>query len=83
MKYGDLLEEYFKSYEFEKAINKLREENEEEDYIKEYVNKAKTYVKFFSEIPFKINKKKIIKKNKDIAIEIDDKEKEKIKKINN
>ena len=83
MKYGDLLEEYFKSYEFEKAINKLREENEEEDYIKEYVNKAKTYVKFFSEIPFKINKKKIIKKKKDIAIEIDDKEKEKIKKINN
>ena len=83
MKYGDLLEEYFKSYEFEKAINKLREENEEEDYIKEYINKAKTYVKFFSEIPFKINKKKIIKKNKDIAIEIDDKEKEKIKKINN
>ena len=83
MKYGDLLEEYFKSYEFEKAINKLREENEEEEYIKEYINKAKTYVKFFSEIPFKINKKKIIKKNKDIAIEIDDKEKEKIKKINN
>jgi hypothetical protein len=83
MKYGDLLEEYFKSYEFEKAINKLREENEEEDYIKEYINKAKTYVKFFSEIPFKINKKKIIKKKKDIAIEIDDKEKEKIKKINN
>ena len=70
MKYGDLLEEYFRSCEFENAVRKLREENEEEDYIKEYINKAKTYVKFFSEIPFKINKKKIKKKNESIAIEI-------------
>ena len=74
MKYGDLLEEYFKSNEFEKAVKKLREENEEEDYVQEYINKAKTYVKFFSEIPFKINKKKIKKKNEAIAIEIKDDE---------
>ena len=59
MKYGDLLEEYFNSEEFKKAINKLRQENEEEDYIKEYINKAKSYVKFFSVVPDKINKKKI------------------------
>ena len=50
MKYKELLEQYFNSEEFDKAINKLREENEEEDYIEEYKNKAKTYVKFFSKI---------------------------------
>jgi len=54
MKYSDLLEEYFQSDEFERAIFKLREENEDEDYIKEYINKSKNYVKFFMEIPFKI-----------------------------
>ena len=62
MKYRDLLDEYFKSEEFEKAIYKLREEKEEEDYINEYINKAKNYVKFFSELPAKLysnkNKKK-------------------------
>ena len=70
MKYSDLLEEYFKSEEFQKAINKLREENEEEDYINEYINKAKNYVKFFSEIPFKL-KQSIYNKNS-IFKEIDD-----------
>ena len=62
MKYRDLLDEYFKSDEFDKAIYKLREEKEEEDYINEYINKAKNYVKFFSELPAKLysnkNKKK-------------------------
>ena len=75
MKYSDLLEEYFKSEEFEKAINRLREENEEEDYIKEYISKAKDYIKFFSEVPFKIKKNTInqnigfkeIDNNKNIA----------------
>ena len=75
MKYGDLLEEYFRSREFDRAVNKLYEENEEEEYIKEYIKKAKTYVKFFSDAPLKINKNKFKKKNKSIAIEIKDNEK--------
>ena len=58
MKYRDLLNEYFKSDEFDKAIEKLREEKEEEDYINEYVNKAKSYVKFFSSLPTKANANK-------------------------
>ena len=47
MKYADLLEQYFNSEEFDKALLKLKEENEEEEYIEEYKNKAKTYVQFF------------------------------------
>ena len=58
MKYGDLLEEYFRSREFDKAVNKLYEENEKEEYVREYIKKAKTYIKFFSEIPIKINRNK-------------------------
>jgi hypothetical protein len=58
MKYRDLLNEYFKSDEFDKAIDKLREEKEEEDYINEYINKAKNYVKFFSSMPAKSNTNK-------------------------
>ena len=60
MKYSDLLEEYFKSEEFDKSIIKLREENEEEYYINEYINNAKNYIKFFSQEPLNLNK---IKKN--------------------
>ena len=80
MKYGDLLEEYFQSNEFDNAVKKLRQENEEEDYIKEYINKSKTYVKFFSEIPFKINRKKIKNKSETIAIEIKGNDNNEIKK---
>ena len=64
MKYSDLLEEYFKSDEFDKAIIKLREENEQEDYINEYINKAKTYVNFFTEVPKKIKKNQFWKVEK-------------------
>ena len=63
MKYRDLLDEYFKSDEFDKAIIKLKEEKEEEDYINEYINKAKNYVKFFSEMPKKLS---INKSNKSV-----------------
>ena len=58
MKYRDLLNEYFKSDEFDKAIDKLREEKEKEDYINEYIDKAKNYVKFFSSMPSKANTNK-------------------------
>jgi len=55
MKYSKLLDEYFKSEEFEKDILKLHEENEEEEYIKQYIIKAKNYVSFFSNMPNKKN----------------------------
>ena len=58
MKYADLLDEYFKSEEFEKAICKLREENEDEEYIKEYIMKSKSYLHFFMDIPFKLRNNK-------------------------
>jgi hypothetical protein len=76
MKYGDLLDEYFKSDEFEGDIKKLYLEDEEEDYIKEYINKAKSYVKFFSEVPFKININKQKKKKDCLSIEIKNDKKE-------
>ena len=47
MIYADILKEYFNSYEFENSIYKLRNEEENEDYISEYLIKGKTYVKFF------------------------------------
>lgn len=48
--YVDILQEYFLSEEFEESIEKLKEEDkEDEDYIKEYIIKAKNYVKFFLE----------------------------------
>lgn len=72
MKYSELLEEYFKSDEFDKAIDKLRQENEEEDYINEYINKAKSYVKFFSEVPFKTNVNKNKKNSSEKNSEIED-----------
>ena len=82
MKYCDLLEEYFKSDEFDKAIYKLKMENEEQDYINEYINKAKSYVSFFSEVSFKIkgNKGNKGNKNKDA---INDKDKVNCEEKNN
>ena len=44
--------------------------------IKEYINKAKSYVKFFSEVPFKIKINKIKKKSDSLAIEIKNNKKE-------
>ena len=64
MKYSDLLEEYFKSEEFDNSIMKLREKNEEEYYINEYINKAKNYVKFFSQETLNLNINKNKKNNK-------------------
>ena len=49
-KYKDLLKIYFLSNEFENSIIRLKEENEENDYIQEYFNRAKQYVEFYSNI---------------------------------
>ena len=48
MKYIDILNEYFSSAEFKYSIISLKEENEDLEYIKEYLAKAKGYIKFFS-----------------------------------
>jgi hypothetical protein len=47
MTYREILEEYFKSEEFLDSVETLKEK-EDDNYIKEYVNKAKDYVNFFS-----------------------------------
>ena len=47
MTYADILREYFASEEFEFSVKKLRTEGENEDYINEYMIKARTYVNFF------------------------------------
>ena len=48
MLYKDILKAYFNSYEFEQSIIELKNKNEKIDYIEEYINKALTYVDFFS-----------------------------------
>ena len=50
MKYSEILKEYFVSAEFEESIKQLKDEKEDEDYIKEYIIKAKTYINFFMKI---------------------------------
>ena len=48
MKYVDILKAYFLSMEFENSIKTLFDRKEKLDYIEEYINKALTYVPFFS-----------------------------------
>ena len=47
MTYADILREYFVSSEFDESIIKLKLEEDNDDYINEYILKAKTYVDFF------------------------------------
>lgn len=49
MKYIDMLKAYFSSMEFEESIIELYNKKEKIDYIEEYINKALTYVNFFSD----------------------------------
>ena len=49
MKYIDILKAYFSSLEFEESIIELYNKKEKIEYIEEYVNKALTYVNFFSD----------------------------------
>lgn len=46
--YSELLNDYFNSKAFDESIKLLQNEKEDEDYIIEYILKAKHYVQFFS-----------------------------------
>ena len=46
-KYKDLLKMYFSSGDFENSLIRLKQENESNDYIQEYIYRAKNYVDFF------------------------------------
>ena len=48
MKYRDIFKAYFSSAEFENSISRLKEEKEENDYIQEYIYRAKNYIEFYS-----------------------------------
>ena len=50
MKYRDILRHYFSSVEFEQSIKQLEKENEDDEYIKEYVLLSKGYIKYFSAV---------------------------------
>ena len=46
-KYKDLLKLYFSSWEFENSLVRLKQENEGNDYIQEYIFRAQHYVDFY------------------------------------
>ena len=48
MKFHEIFEEYLKSKEFEIEINRLKNNNENEKYISDYIIKANTLIEFFS-----------------------------------
>ena len=58
MKYKELLNIYFKSAQFENSINQLKAENESNEYIEEYIYRAKTYLKFYCNFENEQTKKK-------------------------
>ena len=47
-KYKDILKIYFSSAQFENSLIQLKNEKESSEYIQEYINKARTYVSFYS-----------------------------------
>ena len=50
MVFKDLFKEYLKSEEFEREIEKLKEEQNSENYIKEYIIKAYSFINYFSNV---------------------------------
>ena len=48
MTFRDLFGEYLKSEEFEKGIEKLKEEQNNDNYIKDYIIKAYNFIHYFS-----------------------------------
>ena len=65
-KYKDILKAYFSSLEFENSIIRLKKENENNDYIQEYIFIARHYVEFFSNDNYDENEE--IKNNENINI---------------
>ena len=49
-KYKELLTFYFASAQFENSLIQLKEEKESPEYIQEYINRARTYVSFYSNL---------------------------------
>ena len=47
-KYKEILSFYFSSAQFENSLIQLKAEKESPEYIQEYINKAKTYISFYS-----------------------------------
>ena len=52
-KYKDILKAYFASSQFEESLYQLKEENENPEYIREYIKKAKTYISFYCNAKYK------------------------------
>ena len=52
-KYKDILKAYFSSSQFEESVYQLKEENENPEYIREYIKKAKTYISFYCNVKYK------------------------------
>ena len=48
MTFKDIFNEYLKSEEFEKEIEKLKDEQNSEKYIKDYILKAYNFIHYFS-----------------------------------
>ena len=73
-KYKDILKIYFTSVQFENSIFQLKEEKESPEYIQEYINRAKNYVNFYSNIKIKDNEKELDNDNEDEENEEDSKD---------
>lgn len=50
LKYKNLLSNYFLSVEFEESLDRIKKENETEEYLQSYIYKAKYYIDFFTNI---------------------------------
>ena len=78
-KYKDLLKIYFSSAQFENSLNQLREEKESPEYIQEYINRARTYISFYSNVTNKDGKNNTKDENEN-EVEEDDEEDDNEKK---
>ena len=56
-KYKDILKIYFSSAQFENSLIQLKAEKESSEYIQEYINKASTYISFYSKANMTPDKK--------------------------